>query len=307
MIPSRLAVIDLGSNTFHLLIVDVDSFGMWQTILKDRRYVKLASGGIDFIDDAAIGRAISVMVEFSERIQGMDVLHTIALGTAALREARNGLDVVERIQTASGIPIELIDGHQEAYYIWKGITSSLPGLYRPCLIMDIGGGSVEFIFYENSSIHYTASYKIGVAVLYRTYHLSDPIHQDEIESIERRLEYELAGLIELLRQTDGYFLIGASGSFEVIQDVLPKINASTHWSELDMTSLLPYLDEVIRLSLAERRLRPEIPVERLDYIIVAYVLIRFLVRRAPPEKLFYCDFALKEGAIVEKIEKFRLI
>lgn len=146
MIPSRLAVIDLGSNTFHLLIVDVDSFGMWQTILKDRRYVKLASGGIDFIDDAAIGRAISVMVEFSERIQGMDVLHTIALGTAALREARNGLDVVERIQTASGIPIELIDGHQEAYYIWKGITSSLPGLYRPCLIMDIGGGSVEFIF-----------------------------------------------------------------------------------------------------------------------------------------------------------------
>ena len=301
----RIAVIDLGSNTFHLLIVDLEQDGQWISLLKDRRYVKLASGGLDVINEESLQRGIAVMKEFAVQIKSWKVDATYAVGTAAMREAANGMEVARILEEQSGIPIEIIDGQQEADYILKGIQSALPSLPGPGLIMDIGGGSVEFILFQGHEVLFVHSYKIGVALLYERFHKHDPILPVEINALTSFLETELAELINKLKDLKEYYLIGASGSFEVIQDSLPKLQTGDHWNELDLQDLDAYMSEVIPMDLVERKLRKEIPAERLDYIVVAYLLIRYIIRASPPSRLYYCDYALKEGVIAAKAGLFQ--
>jgi exopolyphosphatase/guanosine-5'-triphosphate,3'-diphosphate pyrophosphatase len=262
--------------------------------------VKLASGGLHTIDSESIDRAVQVMKEFAFQITELQVETTYAIATAALREADNGKEVAKTLEKETGIAIEIIDGQQEAHFILKGIRSALPPLASPCLIMDIGGGSVEFILFQGQEILFAKSYKIGVALLFKSFHKHDPISQNEISNITQYLQSEIADLINLLDGIPEYFLVGASGSFEVIQDVMPKRKTEMHWSELEMDGLDEYLTEVIQADLIHRKLRKEIPAERLDYIVVAYLLIRFLIRTKPPTGLFYCDYALKEGVIADR-------
>ena len=303
MTGDRFAVIDLGSNTFHLLICEINNDETLALIYKERIYVKLASGGLEYIDDESIERGMSAMKQFAEQILAYNVIKTRAIGTAALREAKNGKEVADRFTAATGIKIEIIDGHREAGYILNGIKSAIPPLDKHGLIMDIGGGSVEFILFKGEQVLFKGSYKIGVAVLHRRFHHSDPMSEGEINSLEALLEKELVELISIIGQLPGYYLIGASGSFEVINEVLPKISAADHWTELDISGMPGYLDEIIATNMAARRQIPEIPIERVDYIVVAYALIRYITREMPPERLFYCDFALKEGVLAEMIKK----
>lgn len=301
MTGDRLAVIDLGSNTFHLVICEINRDGTLALIYKERIYVKLASGGLEYIDDESIGRGMSAMHTFAEQIQAYNVRQTRAIGTAALREAKNGKEVADRFTAVTGIAIEIIDGHREAGYILRGIKAAIPTLDKTGLIMDIGGGSVEFILFNGEDVLFKGSYKMGVAVLYRRFHHSDPIAESEINSLEAFVGGELTELISIIGKIPEYYLIGASGSFEVINEVLPKISAAEHWTELDISGMPGYLDEIISTNMADRRQIPEIPIERLDYIVVAYSLIRYITREMPPQRLFYCDFALKEGVLAEMV------
>lgn len=303
MTGEKIAVIDLGSNTFHLLICEIGPGDSWTAIHKEREYVKLASEGIDIIDENTEQRAIDAMLRFVSLIKKHDVKRTKAIGTAALREAVNGPELAEKLSSISGIPIDIIDGHREAHYILSGIRAALPKLDDNGLIMDIGGGSVEFILFHGDQVSFAGSYKIGVAVLYRMFHHSDPISREEISDLEKYLALSLGPLFEQLGKIEHYYLIGASGSFEVIYEVLPKIEVSVHWAELNISGINKYLDGVIRSTLAERRKMAEIPEERLDYIVVAYLLIRFIMNKMPPEKLYYSEYAMKEGIAEEMVSE----
>lgn len=304
MTGERIAVIDLGSNTFHLLICEIAEDKSWTVIFKKRIYVKLASGGVDQIDVNSARRGLSAMRNFSSLIKSHGVTRTKSIATAALREATNGISIAKKFTSATGLAIDIIDGQREAGYILKGIKAALPPLDRNGLIMDIGGGSVEFILFKGNTIAFKESYKIGVAILHRRFHLSDPMSAEEINALENHLEETLGKLLQVVKASGDYYLIGASGSFEVINDILTKYSADTHWSELDTEGLDDYLTRIIATSTTERRQIPEIPPERIDYIVVAFILIRFVFRHIPPEKLFYCDFALKEGILVEMVEEW---
>lgn len=304
MTGERIAVIDLGSNTFHLLICEIIDNKSWTVVYKKRVYVKLASGGVDKIDVNSARRGLTAMRDFSNIIKSYGVSRTRAIATAALREATNGVDIAKKITTSTGIAIDIIDGQREALYILKGIQAGLPALDKNGLIMDIGGGSVEFILFKDQSIIFKESYKIGVAILHRLFHQADPMSSDEMLALENHLTSTLSELIKMVRATSPYYLVGASGSFEVINDVQTKITEATHWSELDIKGLEAYLTNTIGASTKERTQMPEIPPERIDYIVVAYVLIRFVMRQIPPEKLFYCDFALKEGVLVDMVAEW---
>ncbi len=306
MIGDRIAVIDLGSNTFHLLICEIGEKGTWQEIHKEREYVKLASGGIKLIDANAEQRALDAMLRFKNLLDVHGVKRTRAIGTAALREAENGEAIAQKLSAITGIPIDIIAGKDEAHFILLGIRSVLPPLDEYGLIIDIGGGSVEFILYRADEEAYKESFKIGVAILFETFHHSDPISAGEIHKVHAHLEKKLRPLIEILTSLGRYYMIGASGSFEVLLESLPKKNSGLHWAELDPTGIVERMDTVINASKAERREMPEIPDERLDYIVVAYLLIRFLVLEAFPKRLFFCDFALKEGVLTEMIQNNNL-
>lgn len=299
MIGSRLAVIDLGSNTFHLLICELTPDHSLRQVYKERVYVKLALGGLDFIPEESQTRGLRAMERFAHQLHVHQVDQVRAIGTSALREAKNGKEVAKQYTEATGIPIEIIDGYEEARYILQGTRAALPPLDQYGLIMDIGGGSVEFILFKGNDISFKESYKIGVSVLHLLFHRSDPIASNELSALESFLEEQLSGLVDAVKKLPVYYLIGSSGSFEVIQDAMARIDDGAYWSRLDIDALPPYLDRIIGSDLEERKKNPEIPEERIDYIVVAYALIRYLIRQCPPARLYYCDFALKEGVLAE--------
>ncbi len=302
MTGDRIAVIDLGSNTFHLLICEIGENGTWFEIHKEREYVKLASGGMKIIDANAEQRAVDAMIRFKNLLDVHHVKRSRAIGTAPLREAENGHLITQKLFDITGIPIDIIDGKDEAHFIMLGIRSALPPLDAYGLIMDIGGGSVEFILYQGEEEVFKESYKIGVAILFETFHHSDPISADEIQQVNELLERKLKPLIEVLKRIKRYYLIGASGSFEVLLESLQKKHSGAHWAELDLKGIVESMDKVIGANLSERKAMPEIPDERLDYIVVAYLLIRYLLVEAFPERLYFCEYALKEGVAAEMIQ-----
>jgi len=135
--------------------------------------------------------------------------------------------------------------------------------------------------------------------LYKLFHQTDPISKECLTALEQYLDTELTDLRNALSALKEYYLIGSSGSFEVIQDLLPHLSTSDNWSALDIRELPYHLRRIVGSDLDQRREIPEIPAERLDYIVVAFALIRYITQNFPPQKLFYCDFALKEGVLAE--------
>ena len=149
----RVAVLDLGTNTFHILIVEIAD-RQFSKIYQERIYTKLGEEGTTTIGDIPYKRGIDALSHFNKVITEHKVDHVKALGTAALRQASNGNDFIKEALETCNIEIQVIDGQIEADYIYKGVKSAIPAQSDAYIIMDIGGGSVEFIIADSSSVQY---------------------------------------------------------------------------------------------------------------------------------------------------------
>ena len=194
MLENRFGIIDIGSNTFHLLIVDFDKGG-FETVFKLRKFVGLAEEGIKTLSLTALSRGEEALSEFKSYLADYQVSNFKAIGTAALRTSTNGASFVKKIKTDLGIHIELIDGDREADLIFKGVRSITNLDKGNHYIMDIGGGSVEYIHIENGHKKWAKSFNIGVGVLHNAFEKSNPLSSDDKINIEEFITSELAELI----------------------------------------------------------------------------------------------------------------
>ncbi|MBP7821892.1 MAG: hypothetical protein KA010_03135 [Saprospiraceae bacterium] len=298
----RLAVIDLGTNTFHLLITDVNSISLEVKILyKERKYVKLAENGIEHIGRDPYLRGLDAMVHFANVIEVHKVSKVQAIGTAALRTANNGLDFVNEIYQLTGVQIELISGMEEARLIQKGVQWAVNIKDERFLIMDIGGGSVEFIISDNDQILWCYSFPIGVSVLYNTFQHSDPISSSDIKVLEDYLGHQLKELKQALAKYNTQYLIGASGSFDVIESMLKFERVEKNSITIPIEKCYEIYDRLITTTVNERLNIEHLPPERAEMMAVALVLIRYVVDSLHMNKLTISDFALKEGILREML------
>src|SRR5688500_15971397 len=159
MMRKKIAIIDMGTNTFHLLIAAEDEKGQLHITHRDRLATKIGKGGINegYITESGLDRALAAMHSFKETIDKEGVSKTFAFGTSALRNASNKEEVLRRIKTETGIDAEIISGEVEAEYIYRGVSYSLEMGDEKSLIIDIGGGSVECIVGNSSQIFWKES------------------------------------------------------------------------------------------------------------------------------------------------------
>lgn len=294
----RLAVIDLGTNTFHLLIVDLKPNG-FEEVYRERCFIKLAEGGIDAISPSAFDRALDAMIAFRRILDDQGVTIIKAFGTAALRTASNGLTLVQAIFESTKIEIELISGLREANLIYKGVAQVVPFVEAVDLLMDIGGGSVEFILANNTGVLWAESFPIGVAVLYDKFHRADPISTSEIKAMEAYLEITLANLWTKAAAYKPVKLIGASGTFDVLENIFAPDHSGSNYSLIDVGPFYPFVEKLINATLAERLLIEGVPEKRADMIVVAVLLIRVVISRLAIEQIVISSYAMKEGMISE--------
>ncbi len=145
ILPDRYAVIDLGTNTFHLLIAEKQKNHRFKELHRQRFFVKLAEEGIETIGAEPVKRGMQALKVFREIIDELKIKKIKAIGTAALRTASNGQQFLGAVKESFSLKVELIDGGREAELIYKGVVQAVPFQDQNYLLMDIGGGSVEFI------------------------------------------------------------------------------------------------------------------------------------------------------------------
>ncbi|MEM6377468.1 MAG: exopolyphosphatase [Bacteroidota bacterium] len=298
----KIAVIDLGTNTFHLLIVSVED-GQFSTLYRERRFIKLAEQGIETIGASAYNRAMEAMTAYAKILKEHQVEECQAFGTAALRTASNGPQFIEDVLQETGIQIQLIDGQREAGLIHKGVALAVPFAKHPILIMDIGGGSVEFIIANEDQVFWAQSFPIGVAVLHRSFHQHDPITDAEKAALLSFLEQTLKPLKVALERYPCHELAGASGTFDVLENILSEDRCGPHCAEIAAHKLQKISTEIISNALPERLLIPGLPKERADLIVVAMLLIEYVCQLADIDTIYVSAFAMKEGMIAELMQK----
>lgn len=289
------AVIDLGTNTFNLIIFRKlkDSF---KVISSCKRAVNLGMGGINenTISSDAMQRAIEALTDFSEKCKEYKVDKIKAFGTSALRGAKNAKGFVEEIKTTLDIDIIVIDGQEEASLIYEGVKSVHDFSGKSC-IMDIGGGSTEFIFVEGGLVTAKESFDIGVSRIIQKFDLKDPLSESDISKIIAFFE---ANSNDNFKNRKSDYLIGASGSFETYSHLIEN-------KELDpwKSSLLPFdifleqLDYLIHSSLSERNKNEAIPGYREKMIHVAALKTKWVVEKLGVKQCYTSPASLKEGVI----------
>ncbi len=299
----RLAVIDCGTNTFRLLIADVQPDGKSTKLAhKERVYVRLGQEGLNKIGEAPFQRGIATIASFKKKMDEMKVDKFRILGTETFRRASNGRDFVRTAQETTGLEIEVISGDEEARLIHEGVMQAVPPFLGKGLIMDIGGGSVEFIICSESEVFWRYSFPVGVQVLNFEYQKNDPISQGDLAAMDWHLEEVLQPLASALSRYETPLLFGVSGSFEVVEDMLVERKHHPLFSIIPVDKYYHLHHRMLRSSADERSKMPKLPPERADLIVSAFVLIDFVIRKAGIRQIITSSYALKEGILFDMMK-----
>lgn len=302
----KYGVIDLGTNTFHLLIVSVTPDGRLKELERKRIFVKLAEDGIHTIGPRPYQRGMEALQTYSKLLTQHNVSKVKAMGTAALRTASNGSSFIHDVKQSVGLDIEIIPGELEAEFIHNGVMQAVDFGAETGLIMDIGGGSVEFIIANSEEVFWAKSFPVGVAVLFNQFHRHDPITTEEIDTLNNYLESSLHPLIEELQHHQVVKLVGASGTFDVIRDFLAPLKQDhSHSAVVPVPTFYPFYKKITDSTLKERLQMEKLPESRAELIIVALILIHFILQKAPIKNIITSDYAMKEGILHQMINKDR--
>ena len=313
---NRLGIIDLGTNTFHLLIVELpgDTFQHdssdstpSRTLFRESRAAKIGEGGINqrLITEAATERAFTVLRYFREQLLAYEVApeHTYAFGTSAIRNAQNGGEFCRAVQEHLGITIQVIDGVREADYIYQGVRAALDLGEKPSLVMDVGGGSVEFIMGNRSQIFWKQSFEIGGQRLLEKFMRTDPLAEADRKRLYHYFDEQLIPLANAVHQYAPTALVGSSGSFDTLVAMEYQHRTGT-WPDPDQTGFEVPLEEFRRSYVelltknhAERMAIPGMIALRVDMIVVAMCLIDYVLQTYHIPRLRVSTYALKEGVL----------
>lgn len=308
---ANLAIIDLGTNTFHLLLAEKhgDSFHI---VHRDRQAVKIGKGGInrDLIMPDGIERALKTLRGFKQKITETGIEQIYAFGTSALRNAKNSAEVIEKIKTETGITVAVISGDEEATFICYGVRAALNLGKEKGLIMDIGGGSVEFIIADDTTIFWKRSLEIGAQRLLEQFHQNDPITQPEINALENHFTAALKPVLEALQIHSPTLLVGSSGTFDTLSDIfcLAKNisrNDDDRETPLTLEGFQKIHAQLISMNRTQRMAIPGMIEMRVDMIVVASCMIDYLLRTFPFKQIRVSTYALKEGALAHLSKRLK--
>jgi exopolyphosphatase/guanosine-5'-triphosphate,3'-diphosphate pyrophosphatase len=294
----KRAIIDLGTNTFNLLIGSVVGTKL-HIDFATKEAVMLGMGGINegFIADDAMQRAQQTLTRFKEKCTELGVSNILGIGTAAMRDAKNSNDLILWAKQTHGIEIRVISGDAEAGLIYKGVSLLHP-FDEVGMIMDIGGGSNEFIYANNHEVLEAQSFNIGVSRIYQLMDQPDVFTPEIQVRVDRFFE----------EQTNGFFddrnvpeLIGASGSFETLYEMLHQVSfpGDQQMQVLPIHEVRRLIDWSINATLEDRMNNPWIIPMRKKMLPFAAYSILWVMEKLNTQSVTICPYSLKEGAFQE--------
>lgn len=314
----RVAVLDLGTNVFNMILGEFSKEGGCKTIAEYKCAAKLGTGGLSsgLIAPVAFQTATAALEKIMDAIEeagGADMV--IPYATSAVRDASNGLEFAEYLNSRFGFKVRIIPGEREAELIFKGIMESMGHLRGPegrfssgenALMLDIGGGSNEFIITDGAQILWKRSFPIGMARMREQFSYQEPLPGEVIGEFLKFNDNVLGELWEQVEKYTPLIFIGSSGSFDTFKDLIFNCG----YRELPSIEIkkedLKELNDVLVASLAQERIKmPGMSPIRVDYIVLASVFTQFVLERVKPAIIYQSSYSLKEGGLKEEFEKYK--
>ncbi|MDQ3047553.1 MAG: Ppx/GppA family phosphatase [Bacteroidota bacterium] len=310
---SRLAIVDLGTNTFNLLIVEIGADWSYTILFQTKISVKLGEGGINkgFITDTAFSRGIEALKTHSETIRKYSVEKIMAFATSAIRDASNGSEFVTKAKTETGIDVQVISGEREAELIYFGVREAAKMTEATSLIIDIGGGSTEFIIANKNQVFWKYSFALGAARLLERFDPSDPITVEQTGAVDDYLEKELRPLYDAVKKYPVTELIGSSGSFDSLAEMIahkfytPDILSDNTEYSFHMPDCAEMYALLIRSTKEDRLKMKGLVAMRVDMIVISSILVHFIITRFDIHKMRLSTYSLKEGVLYDLISATR--
>lgn len=299
----KVAVLDLGTNVFNLLLCMFEKDGC-RVLCEFKRAARLGAGGLSdgYISEKAFDTASDALSAIMTRIRdfgGADLV--LPYATSAVRDARNGRDFAACMNEKFGIEINVISGDREAGFIFRGIMESLPEELKTggnILMLDIGGGSNEFVISDGRKVLWKRSFPIGMARMREMFGYADPLPDHIASSFTEYCNGQLEPLWREVEKYSPVLFVGSSGSFDTFRDLLYfNLSPELPYRILEKEKL-DSLHETLLASNSQQRLSmPGMSPIRVDYIVLASLFTKLVLDRVKPGIICQSSYSLKEGAM----------
>ncbi len=306
----KVAVLDLGTNSFHLLLARLDQ--AQERIEVDRRAREFVFLGqdLDATDPPAFSeekmtQALSVLRSFRGLGDEYGAEVWLVCGTEAFRRAANGPLFLELIRQTVGLEVRILSGMEEARLIYEGVRHGLSLPAEKALLVDIGGGSVELILVEKAEILHLTSVPLGVTRLRSLFHGEDPLSAANVQALERHIDQTLQPFLKAIQGVTVYLLIGSSGTFKtlgrlVAHHIDDAMGAqSIHGYRFAAILFQPIYQKLLTLPLSQRLRLKGMQAERAPLLPYGAVVAERLLRHLPIQTVMISGYALREGILYD--------
>ncbi|HWW54795.1 MAG TPA: Ppx/GppA phosphatase family protein, partial [Acidimicrobiales bacterium] len=305
----RIAALDVGSNSLHLLVVDAHPDGTFEPLVREKEMLRLGDvvSREGRLTDEAVDAALETVRRFKSLALSAGADEVVAKATAALRDADNSAQVVDRIEAETGVLVEVISGKDEARLIFAAVRASVMISPAPALCLDLGGGSLELTVGDAGGMLWSASVKLGVARLTADLVATDPPSAADQRRLRRRVSDVLAPLAEEACDLHPRMLIGTSGTLCDLARMAAArsgpIPASVNHLTVGRADLQAVHDEIMARPLNARRRLEGLDARRADLIPAGSAVLLGAMELFGLDELTVSDWALREGIVLEAISR----
>lgn len=312
MRSQRFAFFDIGTNTILLLIAEVRPDGSFE-VLDDLAEISRLGQGVDGtmrIIAEAEQRSLEVLRRYRNRCRELGVDEVIAVGTSALRDAANSSKVRERFKQQLGLDVRVLSGDEEAAYSFLAVQKGLNVAGEEFLVIDVGGGSTEFILGDASGMRGAVSLNLGAVRLTERFLHSDPVTDEEYARMLTLMDEEVRRLREnWLDGVRALSLVGIAGTFTTLAAVEKGLvrysHGAVHGSLLTLAEVTRQVDMYRQKSVAERKLIPGLEPMRADVILAGAALVQKIMELFRVRQLIVSDQGIRYGLLYERSERMR--
>jgi exopolyphosphatase / guanosine-5'-triphosphate,3'-diphosphate pyrophosphatase len=305
----RIAAIDIGTNSIHMIVVQVRPDLSFEVIDREKDMVRLGAGGLDgrSLTPTAIAAGIQTMAKFRRLADSHKVDEIVAAATSATREADNGGDFIAEVDRQTGIRIRVISGTEEARLIHLAAGYGVDVGGSTAVVIDIGGGSVEVTLGTATQLTLGKSFKVGVIRLTEKYVTSDPLTNRDERRLVKHLNREMGTYLDQVAARRFDRVIGTSGTILSLGAVAAaeRGDAVEDLRNLRVTAkdLHRLRKRLVAADIEKRLAIPGLDPRRADLSVAGSVLLDTILRRLGAEDLTLCDLALREGLVLDYIHR----
>jgi exopolyphosphatase / guanosine-5'-triphosphate,3'-diphosphate pyrophosphatase len=301
----RCAILDLGSNSFHILVADLDGRSI-TPVLREREMLHLGrvvASNDGRVPDESRDLAVATVAHLMELARRNGAEESLAVATAALRDADNGTEVLAALSEAAGIEIQVLDGLEEARLAYLGVRASVAVRANPVLVFDLGGGSLEFAIGVGDQVVWSASTRLGASGLSATVG-AGALKKKERRALHECVDEEIDPLIDAIRSHSPKTAIAVGGTVRALARIVAArramwMPATLNQFDVDTSELGEIRDELIDMDLDERLAMPGMKDRRADHVHIAAVVLARVFERLQLDHVTVSDWGLREGLLLD--------